>query len=473
MPLFDGEATIGEALSSLIAQSMPAWQAIVIDDGSRDGGALIAREYASRDARMTLIRQPNRGLAAARNTGIEHAQGEYLHFLDCDDRLLPGALERLLAAAEKTGAAYGGSLWIDESGRSMGWSFSPSCPMVGLEQLIEFNRWTPGGQIVRRDLVGMSRFDSAPTGAEDHDFWLRLAADGVRWSAVDGDVVAYRQRPASMSRDHARMARGRCIALERAMRNIGMEPASRIRILTEAALAEATANAWSDRSPGLSASLGILREHLRGSCINAMQAASAAAWSLPHGACLSPASWEDDLSAIGLCSAASRWWRALEQSEFAAEGLAESSWGLLARRIVPPERIARRMVEQVPAGRPIILLGMGRHAAYLARGLAAMGREFAGFDDTARAGEQITLGGVEVRIAGPVEAFDAANVQLLTPWSDESLLARVPRGACCLRWSAVAAELARFESARLRRLTLGRLDHAASVTVQDAPREAA
>ena len=89
IPCFNQAHFLNEAIDSLLAQTYPHLEIIVVDDGSTDNTA----EVASRNANVRLVRQQNSGLAAARNSGIRASQGEYLVFLDADDRLLPNAVE--------------------------------------------------------------------------------------------------------------------------------------------------------------------------------------------------------------------------------------------------------------------------------------------------------------------------------------------------------------------------------------------
>src|SRR5690349_8686628 len=87
VPVYNVERYLDECLASLAAQQVADFEAILIDDGSTDGSAAIAQAYADRDPRFRLISQPNAGLGAARNAGIALAQGEFLAFLDSDDKV--------------------------------------------------------------------------------------------------------------------------------------------------------------------------------------------------------------------------------------------------------------------------------------------------------------------------------------------------------------------------------------------------
>jgi len=102
IPAFNRAATIGAALQSVQAQTCHDWEAIVVDDGSRDGTVSTVERYANADGRIQLKRHgENRGAQAARNTGIEHAYGRWIAFLDSDDRWVPESLALRLEAAEK------------------------------------------------------------------------------------------------------------------------------------------------------------------------------------------------------------------------------------------------------------------------------------------------------------------------------------------------------------------------------------
>ncbi|MER7796655.1 glycosyltransferase family 2 protein [Microbacterium sp. NPDC096154] len=92
-----------EALDSLRAQTLERWRAILIDDGSTDGTGEVFADVAARDARFTVVSHPvQRGLGAARNTGLALVETSYVAFLDADDVMLPRALELLVGSLERT-----------------------------------------------------------------------------------------------------------------------------------------------------------------------------------------------------------------------------------------------------------------------------------------------------------------------------------------------------------------------------------
>lgn len=86
IPAYNAESTIELCLKSLLEQSFPDFEGIIIDDGSKDSTSHICTTYAAHDSRLRYIRQENQGVSAARNQGLEKASGEFVVFLDSDDR---------------------------------------------------------------------------------------------------------------------------------------------------------------------------------------------------------------------------------------------------------------------------------------------------------------------------------------------------------------------------------------------------
>jgi glycosyltransferase involved in cell wall biosynthesis len=102
IPTYNRANEIGPTLESIIAQTYPQWEAIIVDDGSTDNTAEVVNQFIAKDARIHFIRhEHNRGGQAARNTGIKAAKGEWIAFLDSDDRWLPESLSLRLAVAER------------------------------------------------------------------------------------------------------------------------------------------------------------------------------------------------------------------------------------------------------------------------------------------------------------------------------------------------------------------------------------
>ncbi|MQA93828.1 MAG: glycosyltransferase [Streptosporangiales bacterium] len=106
VPIYNVESYLEACLASIASQSLRELQIVCVDDGSTDASAAIAEDFASRDARFTVLRRPNAGLGAARNVGAAHADGDYLAFADSDD-VVPGtAYELMIDTLETTGSDF-------------------------------------------------------------------------------------------------------------------------------------------------------------------------------------------------------------------------------------------------------------------------------------------------------------------------------------------------------------------------------
>jgi glycosyltransferase involved in cell wall biosynthesis len=207
IPCFNQGHFLAEAIDSVYAQSLPAAELVIVDDGSTDTTSAVASRYPG----ARYLAQPNLGLARARNRGLRAATGEFLVFLDADDRLRPGAIEagiHALGAHPRAAVVYGRCQRIDEDGRPI-----PTTPplKLGPDAYASFLRenpiWTPAAAMFRRAACGDSlRFDPTVDASADYRLYLRLArcCEIREHSAI---VAEYRQHRGSMSRDAALMLR--------------------------------------------------------------------------------------------------------------------------------------------------------------------------------------------------------------------------------------------------------------------------
>ena len=99
VPVYNVEGYLPACLESILAQTFSDFEVILINDGSTDRSAKICREFAQKDERICLVTQENKGQALARNLGLDYAQGEYITFIDADDRVAPHYLAALYEAA--------------------------------------------------------------------------------------------------------------------------------------------------------------------------------------------------------------------------------------------------------------------------------------------------------------------------------------------------------------------------------------
>src|SRR5258707_9363446 len=117
MPVFNGEVFIAEAIGSVLDQTYPHWELVVVDDGSTDSTAKIVREIG--DTRIRYVYQRNRGQAAALNQGLRVACGEFVTTVYADDCLTPNSLADRVAYLEQNGddgAVYGDGFYCDAKG---------------------------------------------------------------------------------------------------------------------------------------------------------------------------------------------------------------------------------------------------------------------------------------------------------------------------------------------------------------------
>ncbi|MCS7062099.1 MAG: glycosyltransferase [Anaerolineae bacterium] len=216
IPAYNQASFLGAAVHSVLAQTFPDYEAIIVDDGSTDNTPQVAAEFT--DPRVRYLRQHNCGLSAARNTGIRNAVGELISFLDSDDLFFPDKLAVLvdaLRARSDWGMVAGQSILIDEHGQSLGRSFATPLPEQGAQLLL----WNPlhvGSVLLRRgwlDRVGV--FDETLRSYEDWDMWLRLARAGCRFGWVDRPVSLYRIHRAQMTRKGDQMTRATFAVLDK------------------------------------------------------------------------------------------------------------------------------------------------------------------------------------------------------------------------------------------------------------------
>ena len=108
IPVYNVEKYLHECLDSIINQTFKDLEIICVDDGSTDKSSEILEEYEQKDKRFTVISQPNKGVSAARNRGMQQAKGKYIMFVDSDDYVHPRFYELLLQALKEEGADIAG-----------------------------------------------------------------------------------------------------------------------------------------------------------------------------------------------------------------------------------------------------------------------------------------------------------------------------------------------------------------------------
>lgn len=202
IPAYNAAPTLADALRSVVEQSHQAWQAVVVNDGSTDLTAALAKSFAERDARIQVVDQPNGGEAAARNSGIRHARYDWLLCLDADDWISPTHLETMtacLAADSALDAVHCAYARVAADGSQIVDAYRP--PTGDLFPALARRAVFPvHACVVRRGLVEeVGMFDTSLKTSPDWDLWQRVARAGANFGAVAEVLAFYRMSPSGRS----------------------------------------------------------------------------------------------------------------------------------------------------------------------------------------------------------------------------------------------------------------------------------
>ena len=201
VPAHNASATLGDTLQSLLDQSYPHWEAIVIENGSTDDTSLVAARWAAIDARIRVTASEP-GVSRARNAGLRIATHPWILFLDADDWIRPTHLERLMQRLEEDptlDAAHCGWQRIAPDGSRISEDFGPDDADL-FPRFAKTCALTIHSCITRRSLIEAAGFfDPGLKTCEDWDLWQRIARLGCRFGAVREALACYRIRPGSAS----------------------------------------------------------------------------------------------------------------------------------------------------------------------------------------------------------------------------------------------------------------------------------
>lgn len=177
MPTFNRAGWLSDSIGSVLSQTYPSIELIVVDDGSTDHTTEVVQAFGDR---LTYLRQANRGVSAARNRGVAASQGAWVAFLDSDDLWRPtkvAAQVALFQAQPEVEVCYTDEIWIRHGVRvnpkrihqkHTGWLFEPSLPRCII---------SPSSVMMRRSLwTRLGGFDERLPACEDYDLWLRMTA---------------------------------------------------------------------------------------------------------------------------------------------------------------------------------------------------------------------------------------------------------------------------------------------------------
>lgn len=197
IPCYQQARFLEGCVQSLRAQTYPHWEAVIVDDGSREDAAEIGAGLGRLDSRVRFMRQENAGPSAARNTGMRATSGVYVQFLDADDLFKPDKLQRHVAMLDADGEldlVYGNAWYFDDENpeRRFRQGFGPdpdddwiakaaALPMSPLLQLVQHNTMPICAPLFRRSLVERAGpMNESMRALEDWEFWIRCANTGAQ-----------------------------------------------------------------------------------------------------------------------------------------------------------------------------------------------------------------------------------------------------------------------------------------------------
>jgi glycosyltransferase involved in cell wall biosynthesis len=205
MPAYNGDRFIKQAIESVLAQTYPHWELIVVDDGSTDNTAQVVSSF--KDSRIIYLYQENRGQAAALNHGLEVAQGVYVTTLDVDDWYTPNSLgdrAEFLDTNAQYDVVYGDGIFCDKDGNPLKrFSELRTDTIMGdvFDVMLTNSFFGTGANVmVRTSAVEKYRlrYDESIVWCQDYDFYLRLA-ENCRFGFVDALTVWYRLHQENMT----------------------------------------------------------------------------------------------------------------------------------------------------------------------------------------------------------------------------------------------------------------------------------
>jgi teichuronic acid biosynthesis glycosyltransferase TuaG len=215
MPAYNAEQYVAEAIKSVLDQTYPNWELIVVDDGSTDGTARVVNEFANADRRVKYVFQENSQVGKARNTGLRNSAGPLVAFLDADDLWLKDKLELQVNTILNENVdlvftecfVFEGDNVTDESttfATPTGTFHGPNL----LNALFLRNRLAILSVLVRREAltkVGFFEEGAKYQRCEDYDLWLKLARQGMVFHGMEKTLVRYRLHASAATRDKSRV----------------------------------------------------------------------------------------------------------------------------------------------------------------------------------------------------------------------------------------------------------------------------
>lgn len=212
VPVYNVEAYLEECLNSIVEQTFKDIEIIIINDGSKDRSIKIIQKFASKDKRVILCSQTNKGVSAARNTGIRQVKGEYILFVDSDDKIIENTIEVLYQNAITTNADLvigNASNWYQDGSIKRVFDRRDINNISGLSGEICFQKLVQIHQMVfpplvylffvKRELIIDHKLLFKRNIIHEDELWcVKTMLNSKRVSLIDFDYYLYRQREGSI-----------------------------------------------------------------------------------------------------------------------------------------------------------------------------------------------------------------------------------------------------------------------------------
>lgn len=199
IPSFNRAALIGKTLDSIIVQTYPNWECIVVDDGSSDNTIEVVQSYVNQDTRFALYQRERlpKGAPTCRNIGLEYAKGQYIIFFDSDDLFVENCLERRVKATQEQALDF----YVFQGG-ILTKEIEPNLPVVGRPNFIDNKiglkeylepspNWTTGSCLWEKNAIQKLKWDENLKVWQDVDLYIRAIIEQYQFNFFDGTPDFY------------------------------------------------------------------------------------------------------------------------------------------------------------------------------------------------------------------------------------------------------------------------------------------